>query len=132
MQEFDLDTRLVRLPGSSHSFPRILSVADDPPGIRLCLDIPADLSWFRGHFPNQPVLPGIVQLHWAIIISCALFEFAGPPDQIKRLKFKKVVIPPRVLELLVTRHGQQEVQFEFCSLGEQNSQGKLVFAGSSA
>ncbi len=131
MQEFDLGTRLVRLPDPNHSFPRILSVADDPPGIRLCLDIPEDLSWFRGHFPDQPVLPGIIQLHWATIISCALFGFGAPPDQIKRLKFKKVVVPPRVLELVVSRHGQQEVQFEFCSLGEQNSQGKLVFAESS-
>jgi 3-hydroxymyristoyl/3-hydroxydecanoyl-(acyl carrier protein) dehydratase len=127
MQEFDLDTRPVRLPDPDHGFPRILSVADDAANIRLCLDISHDLSWFRGHFPGQPVLPGVIQLHWAVIVACACFDFAEAPTAIKRLKFKKIITPPQVVDLSVSVQRANEVQFGFFSSGAQYSEGRLVF-----
>jgi 3-hydroxymyristoyl/3-hydroxydecanoyl-(acyl carrier protein) dehydratase len=96
------------------------------------LDVPLDMSWFRGHFPGQPILPGVIQLHWAVIIARALFGFAGSPQEIKRLKFKKVVIPPRVLELSISKPVPDEVQFEFFGPDVQHSQGRLVFADDAA
>ena len=128
MQEFDLNARLVSLPDADDSFPLVLSLADDPPGILLTLNISQDLSWFRGHFPGQPVLPGVVQLHWAVIVARALFGFPGSPQEIKRLKFKNIVIPPQVLELAISMQASNEVQFEFRSPDVQHSQGRLVFA----
>ena len=132
MQEFDLNARMVSLPDADDSFPRVLSVLDESPCFRLGLDIPRDLSWFHGHFPGQPVLPGVVQLHWAVIVARALFEFPGSPQEIKRLKFKKVVIPPQVLELSISMQGSNEVQFEFSGPDVQHSQGRLVFAENAA
>lgn len=93
------------------------------------LDVAEDLCWFRGHFPQQPVLPGIVQLHWAVMIVQACFDFSAPPVEIKRLKFKKVVTPPQVLELSISPRGNNEAQFAFCTADAQNSEGRLVFAG---
>jgi len=130
MQEFDLDTRLVSLPDADDSFPRVLSVTADSGCVRVKLDISPDLAWFRGHFPGQPVLPGVVQLHWAVIVARAIFELSGTPREIKRLKFKKVVTPPQVLQLSVSRQASNEVQFEFRAHDAQNSLGRLVFAES--
>lgn len=130
MQELELDTQLVSLPDADDSFPRVLCVSADSGCLRVKLDITQDLCWFRGHFPGQPVLPGVVQLHWAIIVARAFFGFRGSPSEIKRLKFKKVVTPPEVLELFVSRQVSNEVQFEFCSPDAQNSLGRLVFAES--
>jgi 3-hydroxymyristoyl/3-hydroxydecanoyl-(acyl carrier protein) dehydratase len=132
MQEIELDTRTVSLPDADDSFPRILSFTADSGFFRVKLDISQDLCWFRGHFPDQPVLPGVVQLHWAIIVACALFDFSGSPREIKRLKFKNIVTPPKLLELSVCQHGPNEVQFEFCSDDAQNSLGRLVFAEKAA
>jgi 3-hydroxymyristoyl/3-hydroxydecanoyl-(acyl carrier protein) dehydratase len=132
MQDFDLNTRLVSLPDASASFPRVVSVLDESPCFRLRLDISPDLFWFRGHFPDMPVLPGVVQLHWAVIVASAIFEFSDSPLEIKRLKFKNVVVPPQVLELSVSMQASNEVQFEFCSLDVQHSQGRLVFAENAA
>ncbi|MDH3336265.1 MAG: hypothetical protein OER22_05260 [Gammaproteobacteria bacterium] len=128
MQEFALDNRLVSLPDADHRFPRIFSLVEDAPHIRMQVDVSQDLCWFRGHFPKQPVLPGIVQLHWAVIIVQACFGFSAVPTEIKRLKFKKVVTPPHIFELSVSRKSGNEAQFEYHTGSEQNSEGRLVFA----
>jgi hypothetical protein len=116
------------LPQESGAMPRILSCIENPDGFCLLLDVTPDLSWFRGHFPGQPVLPGIVQLHWATLVASALFGFEDPPQQIKRLKFSKVIVPPRIVELQLALIDPLQVQFNFQGLGQQNSQGRLVFA----
>ena len=116
-----------QLPAPGGGFPRVLSISDEPPLTRLCLEISEDLPWFRGHFPGQPVLPGIVQLHWAVLVCRALYGFGDVPMEIKRLKFKKVLVPPQTVELLVTRQGDRETQFRFSSDGEENSEGRIVF-----
>ena len=130
MQVLDLDTRQISLPDVNENFPRVLTASVDLPDVRLGLDISQDLEWFRGHFPDMPILPGVVQLHWAVIVARAVFEFPDSPLEVKRLKFKNVVIPPQVLELSVSVHVSNEVQFEFYSPDEQYSQGRLVFAAS--
>jgi len=122
MQVLDLDARSISLPDANENFP----------GFKVCfgLGISEDLSWFRGHFPDMPILPGVVQLHWAVVVARAVFEFPDSPLEVKRLKFKNVVIPPMELELSVCVHEPNEVQFEFHSSDEKYSLGRLVFASS--
>jgi hypothetical protein len=115
------------VPGLEHNFPPVLSRVDHLPYQRLLLDISSDLGWFRGHFPGNPVLAGVVQLHWAVSVSLALFKFSEVPVEIKRLKFKSIVIPPTILELALSKPGESEVQFEFSSLGQVHSLGRLIF-----
>ncbi|MDH3547726.1 MAG: hypothetical protein OEQ16_00080 [Gammaproteobacteria bacterium] len=109
-------------------FPHVLSITDESPHTRVLLEVSSDLCWFRGHFPGQPVLPGIVQLHWATLVCRALYGFTNVPHEVKRLKFKKVVVPPRTLELVVSQQGEHEVLFRFSSLGDVNSEGKILFS----
>jgi 3-hydroxymyristoyl/3-hydroxydecanoyl-(acyl carrier protein) dehydratase len=114
---------------SKDGLPRILSVLDDVPDRHLLLDITPALGWFRGHFPGRPVLPGIVQVHWAVLISAAYFGFGQVPAVINRLKFKNVIVPPTVVELSVTRTTKFEVSFGYTGAGMQYSEGRLVFDG---
>jgi len=115
------------LLNSDHNFPRVLSRHDDDTHLRLVLEIAPELGWFRGHFPGNPVLPGIVQVHWAVIVSRILYPVGGGPREIKRLKFKSVVTPPRIIELSLCSPTENEVQFDYSSLGHQHSQGRLIF-----
>jgi 3-hydroxymyristoyl/3-hydroxydecanoyl-(acyl carrier protein) dehydratase len=109
------------------NFPQILSRYDDSPQLRILLDISSELGWFRGHFPGNPVLPGIVQVHWVVTATRFLFGMSDGPGEIKRLKFKSVVTPPHVIELALCRPTECEVQFDYSSLGQQHSQGRLIF-----
>ena len=127
MQEFELDNRVVGLPDATGGFPRLLSTREDAGGVRLRFDISPELDCFQGHFPGQPVLPGVVQLHWAVLIARACFLLDHVPQEIKRLKFKKVVIPPHELELSLYPKERDEVQFCFSAADEQFSEGRLVF-----
>ena len=115
------------IPEEGPDFPAVLSRLDENPKYRWLLDISPELEWFQGHFPGNPVLPGVVQLHWAVVVAQAIFGLTGVPAEIKRLKFKSIVIPPRILELSVFRSSANEVQFEFMSMGQQHSEGRLVF-----
>ena len=114
-------------PGLKQTFPRVLSRVEDYPHNRLLIDISPDLSCFQGHFPDKPILAGVTQLHWAVCVSCNLYGFNEVPEEVKRLKFRNIVSPPRVLELTLSKTCENEIQFEFTSLGQIHSQGRLVF-----
>lgn len=62
------------------------------------------LAWFRGHFPDMPILPGVAQL---LLVETAAREFTQvPPDaapaQVKTLKFRAVIRPGAKLRLRLT------------------------------
>jgi len=127
MQEIDLDSRLVSLPDADQNFPEVLSYTGDDSHVCLSLNIPADLGWFRGHFPDQPVLPGVIQLHWAVLVAQAYFGMAGVPTEVKRLKYKSIVTPPQILDLTVSTRASGEIQFNFGNAEAKYSEGRLVF-----
>lgn len=118
---------LGRLPEPGAAFPVVLAASIGESEARLRLDITSELSWFSGHFPGQPVLPGVIQLHWAVLVSRSLFGLESVPSEVKRLKFKRTIVPPREVDLLLSRRAESEVQFRFESSGEPHSEGRIVF-----
>lgn len=67
---------------------------------RLELQVPLDLAHFTGHFPQTPVLPGVVQIDWAQQLARQLIDdlparFAG----MEVLKFQQLVRPGDRLQL---------------------------------
>jgi len=113
--------------GLQQAFPRVLSRLEDYPNNRLLIDVSPELGCFQGHFPDRPILAGVTQLHWAVCAARNLYGFDEVPAEIKQLKFKNIVSPPRVLELALCKAFANEVQFEFTSLGQIHSQGRLIF-----
>lgn len=114
-------------PLFDRGFPQFLDVEQSDDRLVAQLAVLPGLEWFRGHFPGEPVLPGIIQTHWAVQISRAAFDQVTQPQRIKRLKFKQVVVPPQELELLLLRVGD-DVQFAYSSSVGQHSEGRLVFS----
>ena len=113
--------------GGENSKPGIISWIRGVSDHRLLLDVSSELVFFEGHFPGNPILPGIVQLHWAVGISMSLFNFEGVPHEVKRLKFSNIVQPPSALELRLDQKNETGVRFQFTSSGRVHSMGSLVF-----
>ena len=73
--------------------PITLDESRHPRSIARRLEVPENLSCLEGHFPGQPILPGLVQLRWAF--DCAR-EWLGAPVPIatmEALKFRAVLRP---------------------------------------
>lgn len=107
--------------------PRVLSHLQDAGVHRLLLEVTPDLCWFQGHFPGQPILAGVVQLHLAAMLARHLFGLAGHPRDVSRLKFQHLVIPPRILELSLQHSADHQVRFRYAAEGTEHSQGRLNF-----
>ena len=127
MQASEVHQLLNNDQDSSGEFPRVLRLSGETPELELEMDVSEELVGFRGHFPGNPVLAGIVQVHWAATFARKLFQFDQVPTEIKRLKFKNVVQPPATLRLTLKQTEAQAVQFEFSSADRSHSMGLLIF-----
>ncbi|MEW5544548.1 AMP-binding protein [Pseudomonas soli] len=79
--------------------PEVVEQAREDHQLQLRLAVPLDLPCFTGHFPHTPVLPGVVQVDWAIALAAPLLaanlRFAG----MEVLKFQQLVRPGDMLQL---------------------------------
>jgi len=107
--------------------PGILSWLSEPNRHRLLLAVDAEVIYFQGHFPGNPILPGVAQLHWAAGMAMSLFGFKQVPLEVKRLKFRNIIRPSSVLELVLEYSKKGEVEFRFTSFGQVHSTGCLCF-----
>jgi len=57
------------------------------------LRVPADLTFLEGHFPGFPVVPGVVQLRWALRLAAALLGHEPRLASVEALKFRELLRP---------------------------------------
>lgn len=79
------------------------------------LALPADHEAFAGHFPGRPILPGVVQLDWAIQLAATCFGFESRPATQVRVKFMHVIGPDPADLSLSLRYdpSRAELAFEY-------------------
>ncbi len=97
--------------------------------VRLSLTVPPDLLYFDGHFPGSPILPGVVQVDWAI--ARGRHYFATPPvfRDIAMLKFQQVITPGATVQLeLAWDAAKGSLQFKYLSEAGQHASGRVLFA----
>lgn len=96
--------------------------------LHLSFVLKPELLYFQGHFPESPILPGVVQLGWAIHWAQEFFKIASPVQKIEALKFQMVLQPGDEARLeLEHRSEKQDVLFAFHSLKGRHASGRLVF-----
>ncbi len=92
--------------------PRITARRDEGDALTLDFTLDNDCPWLEGHFPGNPILPGVVQVGWAAHHAAVMVGSDRPPLQILRLKFTHPVVPVARLTLKLARQGQR-VAFEY-------------------
>ena len=95
---------------------------------RFKLKLPADLLYFEGHFPSSPILPGVVQIDWAIGFARTLFPIQGEFKGLEALKFQQVLQPGDEPELeLEFKPAKNAFSFRYLSSRGRHSSGTAFF-----
>ena len=86
--------------------------------------VPTDSSWFLGHFPNEPILPGIAIIYMAqqaIVQDAAAKGEEIILEALKRVRFTQPVRPGESLKLNITSaEAGEETLFAFKVAHEEN------------
>ena len=94
----------------------------------LTLKIPANLTYFVGHFDQIPIVPGVVQLQWAVHYAQHYLGLNRTFRHMEAIKFKELLLPDQPLELHL-RFNDQAGKLDFCYRSEtvEYSSGRLYF-----
>lgn len=86
-------------PGELPRLPEVVVRKQEGDVLLLSLFIPANLYYFDGHFPGRPVLPGVVQTHWAVHFGREHWGGLGDFSALEAVKFQQVVTANQTLLL---------------------------------
>jgi 3-hydroxymyristoyl/3-hydroxydecanoyl-(acyl carrier protein) dehydratase len=107
--------------------PVVVSVRRTGPlEVALVLELDADHPAFAGHFPGRPILPGVVQIDWAITLAARYLDTAQPVGTDFQVKFRRTIGPDLALELrLWLAPAKGTLSFEYRSGGDIASSGRV-------
>ncbi|ESS73281.1 AMP-dependent synthetase and ligase [Methyloglobulus morosus KoM1] len=112
----------------SRLFPQLQFFSQKDSCVELSLRVQADLPYFSGHFPGQPILPGVAQLAWVEKYGKLFFPITRPFSSMEVIKFKKIIRPDDKLTLqLRWNESGGKLYFDFSSPIESHSSGRLLY-----
>ena len=76
-------------------------------------EVGPDSPWFSGHFPGEPILPGIAQLAMALDAIKRLNQKSLRISGVKRVRFKQVIKPDDKLIITVAPHKKDALSYLF-------------------
>lgn len=114
--------------------PELVAREQQGEALLLSLFIPASLYYFDGHFPGRPVLPGVVQTHWAVHYGREQWGDLGDFTDLEAIKFQQVVTANQTLQLrLEYQPDKGKLYFSYTSGSEAapvaHASGRIVFSG---
>lgn len=125
-----IDNALLRqlLTLDTVKFPQLLYFQQTDNKAILKLRIQPELVYFNGHFPEQPILPGVAQLAWAEHYGKLLFAIGQPFLTMEVIKFKKIIQPEAVITMtLEWKPDTGKLYFDLHSATDPHSSGRLVY-----
>jgi len=108
--------------------PEILGHESIDNGVILTLRIPENLSYFDGHFDQIPIVPGVVQIQWAVHYAREYLGLDEVFSHMEAVKFKELLLSGKPLQLNL-RFQEQIGKLMFCYQSEsaEFSSGRIYF-----
>ncbi|MGR5266351.1 3-hydroxyacyl-ACP dehydratase [Vibrio astriarenae] len=92
----------------------------------LSLSIQPELKYFNGHFSHFPILPGVVQLDWAIHFAAQYFEHQFEFAGMELVKYQHPIMPETLLSLsLEWIRERNKLHFSYFDNDRTYSKGKV-------
>ncbi len=94
----------------------------------LDLKIPVDLAYFSGHFEGAPIVPGVVQIKWAVEAARRHLAARGDVVGMEAIKFQRVLLPGAVVTLALNWVAADgKLYFSYTAQAVRYSSGRLLF-----
>lgn len=85
--------------------------------------------WFSGHFPDDPILPGIAQLKMVADLIAGFRKNEVYLTGLSRVRFRKIVRPGEPLDIhAVPANKENQYAFRITSSGRDICSGLIFFA----
>ncbi|MGN0854673.1 MAG: AMP-binding protein [Kiritimatiellia bacterium] len=122
-----LNAEIVRLLESALVEPAMRNVRRTADAFTAEVTFDPAASYFRGHFPSAPILPGVVQLGFAERCAERLRGTSGALKGVKKMKFVHIIEPDVEVTLRIVRTGEDEFTYEYRRGEVSCASGVLVF-----
>lgn len=107
--------------------PHIISHEGENNSYHWRLFISADLAFFKGHFPEQAVLPGITLVDWAVKLGCEAFGYSATVATLEVLKFQQLILPDTYVDLVIEHQAQKaKLIFSYRDQDKRFASGRIV------
>lgn len=90
------------------------------------VNVPEDLPFFPGHFPQKSVLPGVVIIDWVVQYAERLLTLKVNFSHMESIKFKQVICPPLCISIELNYNSKtQKLAYTIHSEKGEHSSGKI-------
>lgn len=107
--------------------PKTISQTTNQESVILMLAIEPALDAFAGHFDAAPIIPGVVQIQWALAFNNQYLTpvHSNDIERMDALKFQQVIQPNSTIRLSLERK-ENRILFSFSSDAGMHSSGKVL------
>lgn len=107
--------------------PMVLSQSQSSDDYILSLEFPPELACFKGHFPTQPIYPGVGQIGFLQYFAKSIWTDLNWCQGYEQLKFQNLIRPYAIVQLKLSRK-EHKVSFELRDSEQILASGRLLFA----
>lgn len=107
--------------------PVVLSQSQSSDDYILSLEFPPELVCFKGHFPTQPIYPGVGQIGFLQHFAKSIWSDLNWCQGYEQLKFQNLIRPYAIVQLKLSRK-EHKVSFELRDSEQILASGRLLFA----
>lgn len=107
--------------------PVVLSQSQSSDDYILSLEFPPELACFKGHFPTQPIYPGVGQIGFLQHFAKSIWSGLNWCQGYEQLKFQNLIRPYAIVQLKLSRK-EHKVSFELRDSEQILASGRLLFA----
>ncbi|WP_375037226.1 AMP-binding protein [Acinetobacter sp. RW6] len=106
--------------------PVVLSQSQSSDDYILSLEFPPELACFKGHFPTQPIYPGVGQIGFLQHYAKSIWSDLNWCQGYEQLKFQNLIRPYAIVQLKLSRK-EHKVSFELRNSEQILASGRLLF-----
>ncbi|OLA78453.1 MAG: hypothetical protein BHW55_01680 [Candidatus Melainabacteria bacterium 35_41] len=117
--------RITEIFNTNITYPNIIDFSINSDFAEFKLVFPLSSNFFKGHFTDFPILPGVVQLFFAKEFIKDVFNLDFVPETVKKIKFSSVIKPDTKVTLTLKRK-EKSIDFMFTNGDITFSSGSFV------